>query len=353
MKLIHKAGIAALLVAFAVGLSGCSYNTFVSQEEAIKTQWAQVENQLQRRNDLIPNLVETVKGTAQQEKDVFGQIAESRAKLSGAQTPEQRIQAANEQSTAPLDSSSRIIRPEINAPFNRLMDELAGTENRLAVERMRCVRAGAGAKRLATEVPVERHRRHLRLHEHPLFNAPPEAEPKLQGQLGKAVLADTRMPVDTLLPEFDHEIHHARCSSACPTIIDWKPHAKSYAVGQLAQHVSRSRWGTMTLSEAELDLAQHPPLSPLPTIADVRALFETNAARARAALVGKSDAELKAQWSLKRDGHVIFSMPKHAVWRSFVISHVIHHRAQLGVYLRLLDVPVPSTYGPSADEGGF
>jgi hypothetical protein len=84
----------------AVASSGCSYNRFVSQEEAIKTQWAQVENQLQRRNDLIPNLVETTKGIAQQEKDVFGQIAESRAKLSGAQTPDQTIQAANQQSAA-------------------------------------------------------------------------------------------------------------------------------------------------------------------------------------------------------------------------------------------------------------
>ena len=84
MTLIRKAGVMALLVALSIGLSGCSYNRFVSQEEAIKAQWAQVENQLQRRNDLIPNLVETVKGTAQQEKDVFGQIAESRAKLAGA-----------------------------------------------------------------------------------------------------------------------------------------------------------------------------------------------------------------------------------------------------------------------------
>ena len=100
MRLIRKAGVAAVLVALAVGLTGCSYNTFVSQDEAIKSRWAEVENQLQRRNDLIPNLVETVKGTAQQEKDVFGQIADSRAKLSGATTPEQRMQAANEQCTA-------------------------------------------------------------------------------------------------------------------------------------------------------------------------------------------------------------------------------------------------------------
>src|SRR4026209_2047950 len=90
----------ATVALLAMPLGGCSYNTFVSQDEAIKTQWAQVENQLQRRNDLIPNLVESVKGITQQEKDVFGQIAESRAKLAGAQTPEQRMEAANEQSAA-------------------------------------------------------------------------------------------------------------------------------------------------------------------------------------------------------------------------------------------------------------
>src|SRR5437879_10364699 len=90
----------ALLIAGASMSSGCSYNTFVSQQEAIKTQWSQVQNQLQRRNDLIPNLVETTKGIAQQEKDVFGQIADSRAKMAGATTPAQTIQAANEQSQA-------------------------------------------------------------------------------------------------------------------------------------------------------------------------------------------------------------------------------------------------------------
>ena len=129
-----------LVVLAAVASSGCSYNRFVSQEEAIKTQWGQVENQLQRRNDLIPNLVETTKGIAQQEKDVFGQIAESRAKLAGAQTPDQTIQAANQQSAA-LARLLVIIEnyPQLrsNEQFARLMDELAGTENRIAVERMR------------------------------------------------------------------------------------------------------------------------------------------------------------------------------------------------------------------------
>src|SRR5688500_2832338 len=140
MKTLRTALTALLLTAGALAASGCSYNTFVSQEEAIKTQWGQVENQLQRRNDLIPNLVETTKGVAQQERDVFGQIAESRAKLSGAQTPEQTMQAANEQSAA----LARLLVIVENYPrlrssetFNRLMDELAGTENRIAVERMR------------------------------------------------------------------------------------------------------------------------------------------------------------------------------------------------------------------------
>src|SRR5919109_2916990 len=137
---LRTIGGVALLLMIATAASGCSYNTFVSQEETIKSQWAQVENQLQRRNDLIPNLVETTKGFAQQERDVFGQIADSRAKLAGAQTPEQRIAAANEQSAA-LARLLVVVEnyPELksNQTFARLMDELAGTENRLSVERMR------------------------------------------------------------------------------------------------------------------------------------------------------------------------------------------------------------------------
>jgi len=128
------------ILALVVPLSGCSYNTFVSQDQAIKTQWAQVQNQLQRRNDLIPNLVETVKGIAQQEKDVFGQIADSRAKLAGAKTPEQTIEAANQQSAA-LARLLVVVEnyPQLrsNEQFGRLMDELSGTENRIATERMR------------------------------------------------------------------------------------------------------------------------------------------------------------------------------------------------------------------------
>ena len=168
-----------LVAVGAVATSGCSYNRFVSQEEAIKTQWAQVENQLQRRNDLIPNLVETTKGIAQQERDVFGQIAESRAKLSGAQTPEQRMQAANEQSTA-LARLLVIVEnyPQLrsNETFNRLMDELAGTENRLAVERMRYNERVQEYNTARRQFPSNITASLFGFNEYPLFNAPPEAE---------------------------------------------------------------------------------------------------------------------------------------------------------------------------------
>jgi LemA protein len=175
----RKTFVAAVLVAVAMSLSGCSYNTFVGQEEAIKTQWAQVENQLQRRNDLIPNLVETTKGVAQQERDVFGQIADSRAKLAGARSPQETIQAANEQSAA----LARLLvvmenYPQLrsNETFNRLMDELAGTENRIAVERMRynerVQEYNVARRRFPSNITAGL----FGFQEYPLFNAPPEAE---------------------------------------------------------------------------------------------------------------------------------------------------------------------------------
>ena len=180
MKVIaRRTFTAAVLVLVAASVSGCSYNTFVSQEESIKAQWAQVENQLQRRNDLIPNLVETTKGVAQQERDVFGQIAESRAKLAGARTPQETIQAANEQSSA----LARLLvvmenYPQLrsNETFNRLMDELAGTENRIAVERMRynerVQEYNTNRRRFPSNVTASI----FGFAEYPLFNAPPEAE---------------------------------------------------------------------------------------------------------------------------------------------------------------------------------
>jgi LemA protein len=159
--------------------SGCSYNTFVGQEEGIKAQWAQVENQLQRRNDLIPNLVETTKGIAQQEQDVFGRIAEARAKMSGATTPEQRMAAANEQSSA-LARLLVVVEnyPELRSSetFNRLMDELSGTENRISVERMRYNERVQQYNTTRRSFPSNITASIFGFKEYQLFDAPPAAE---------------------------------------------------------------------------------------------------------------------------------------------------------------------------------
>ena len=159
--------------------------------------------------------------------------------------------------------------------------------------------------------------------------------------------------VDTLLPEFDHEMGTTRrlLERVPDDRIDWKPHQKSWALGQLAQHVATlPMWGNLTLSQSELDLATTPEQEPLRSRAAILSIFDARVRDTRAALVGKTDAELLARWTLKRGNDTIFSMPKVVVWRSFVLSHLIHHRGQLTVYLRMNDVPVPSIYGPSADE---
>src|SRR3954466_12315416 len=141
MNTTRRTALGLVMLALAVlPLTGCSYNRFVSQEEAIKAQWAQVQNQLQRRNDLIPNLVETVKGYAAHEEGVYKDIADARSKLIAARSPEETIQAANRQ-TGALGRLLAVVEnyPQLkaNEQFNRLMDELAGTENRLAVARQR------------------------------------------------------------------------------------------------------------------------------------------------------------------------------------------------------------------------
>ncbi len=176
---------AALVAAMALTLSGCSYNRFVTQEEQIKAQWAQVENQLQRRNDLIPNLVETVRGTAKQEQDVYKAIADSRAKLAGATTPAETIQAANEQTSA-LARLLVVVEnyPELksNNSFNRLMDSLEGTENRIATERMRYNEVVQAYNTSRRQFPANVTAKMFGFKEYPFFEAPPEAKkvPKVE-----------------------------------------------------------------------------------------------------------------------------------------------------------------------------
>ncbi len=155
------------------------YNTFVGQEEAIKTQWAQVENQLQRRNDLIPNLVETTKGFAQQERDVFGQIADSRAKLAGAQTPEQKIAAANEQSAA----LARLLVVVENYPqlrssetFARLMDELVWHRKPAGGRTHALQRARPGLQHARRSFPSNVTAGIFGFKEYPLFQVPESAK---------------------------------------------------------------------------------------------------------------------------------------------------------------------------------
>ena len=166
-------------VVLAVALSGCSYNRFTGTEEAIKTQWGNVQNQLQRRNDLIPNLVQTTKGFAQQEKDIFTAVAASREKLAGARTPEDTIKAANEQSAA-LARLLVIVEnyPQLksDATFMRLMDELAGTENRIATERMRYNERVQEYNTLRRRFPSNVTAKMFGFKEYPYFEAPPASQ---------------------------------------------------------------------------------------------------------------------------------------------------------------------------------
>jgi LemA protein len=137
--MIGLAVVAILVIAVAGALAG-NYNRLVTGRETVNQLWAQVNNQLLRRNDLIGNLVETVKGTAAQEQQVFGQIAAARAAMSGARTPGE-VLAADQKMEQPLGRLLLVVEnyPQLksNEAFVQLMDELAGTENRLAVERMR------------------------------------------------------------------------------------------------------------------------------------------------------------------------------------------------------------------------
>lgn len=162
--------------------------------------------------------------------------------------------------------------------------------------------------------------------------------------------------IDALLPEFDREMTTTRkvLERVPDESLGWKPHVKSFSLGELATHVAGlPTWTAKTLHTSEIDVGTDRRLVALPSKADVLAAFDASTAAARAALIDRSDAELMAVWTLKLSGKTLFSMPKAVVLRSFVLSHLIHHRGQLSVYLRLLDVPVPSIYGPSADEPAF
>ena len=161
----------------------------------------------------------------------------------------------------------------------------------------------------------------------------------------------------SVLPEFDHEMASTRkaLERVPADKASWKPHPKSFTLGDLAAHISNlPSWTVYTLRDRELDL--NPPGGQpwkSPTFESTEATlkrFDENVAAARAAIEKARDADFDLSWTLKSGGHEIFTMPRVVVLRSFVLNHLIHHRGQLTVYLRLNDVPVPGLYGPSADE---
>ena len=159
-----------------------------------------------------------------------------------------------------------------------------------------------------------------------------------------------------LLPEYDHEAAVTRTvlERVPEARAEWRPHPKSMSLGQLAAHLAAiPGWAVLALRQAEFDLA--PPGSPVPvgpaweSLAAPLATFDEKTARGRAALAATTDLELLQPWTLKKGGETMFVMPRGSVLRTMVLSHGIHHRAQLGLYLRMLDVPVPAMYGPTAD----
>ena len=166
-------------------LSGCGYNTMVSLRENIDAAWAQVENQLQRRNDLIPNLVETTKGYATHEREVFENIAAARSRLIGAGTRDAKIDAANDLTSALsrlLVIAERYPELKANEQFTRLSDELAGTENRIATERRRYNDAVREYNTYIKKIPGNLTARLFGFTEEKYFEAPKEAQqvPKVQ-----------------------------------------------------------------------------------------------------------------------------------------------------------------------------
>jgi uncharacterized damage-inducible protein DinB len=164
----------------------------------------------------------------------------------------------------------------------------------------------------------------------------------------------------SLLPEFDHEMANTRktLERVPHEKFDWKPHEKSMAMGGLATHLSNiPTWAIYTIDQDSLDLAPGgkplPPAELAKSREDLLALFDSNTSKARTAISGASDADLFKPWMVMSNGNTILTLHKIAVLRSFMMNHMIHHRAQLGVYLRLNDIPVPPIYGPSADESPF
>jgi len=163
--------------------------------------------------------------------------------------------------------------------------------------------------------------------------------------------------IDLLLPEFDHEMASTRkvLERIPADKLDWRAHAKSNTIGWNANHLADlPGWGVSIITEPGYDFApvggqryQSPALTTAREIVD---LFDANVTKARDALTKLKDESLNDPWTLRGGDRIIFTMPRFMVIRSFLMNHIIHHRAILAVYLRLNNIPVPGLYGPSGDE---
>jgi uncharacterized damage-inducible protein DinB len=164
---------------------------------------------------------------------------------------------------------------------------------------------------------------------------------------------------ETLLPEFDQEMAATRktIERVPDAKLDWRAHAKSMTMRDIVTHLANiPTWASHVINKDSLDIApQGVPqrAAPLGSTQEALATFDQNVAGARASIADATDEHLAQTWTLLFNGKTMISQPRSALLRRFVLSHTIHHRAQLGVFLRLNDLPVPSVYGPSADEGGM
>ncbi len=159
-----------------------------------------------------------------------------------------------------------------------------------------------------------------------------------------------------MLPEFDQEMATTRrvLTSLPPDRLSWRPHPKSWTMAELANHIATMpSWASVTIEEDSFDMspsgAAPPRATEAKSVGEILQRFDQHVTTAREAIGGASDATLMAPWTLLNGGQPVFSMPRAAVLRSFVMNHLIHHRAQLSLYFRMADLPVPSIYGPSAD----
>jgi uncharacterized damage-inducible protein DinB len=165
------------------------------------------------------------------------------------------------------------------------------------------------------------------------------------------------MPLNqALLPEFDHEIATTRklLERIPEDKLGWKPHEKSMSLGKLATHLATiGGFADAIVGVDSFDVANSPPSPELKSRTEILGSFDKTSASARKAIAGASDEQLMKPWTLLASGKTLLTLPRIGVLRSFFMNHSIHHRGQLSVYLRLNNVPVPSIYGPSADENPF